>query len=398
MTDVETRLAAARARLLLDKPFLGALALRLPLVPARWCRTTASDARTLYYNPQWIAGLTGAQLQFALAHEALHCALGHFARRGHRSKRRWDLACDLAINPILLEEGLQPPPEATVLTVFRGMSAEEIYPCLRDEDEQRETLDQHLWDGEDGGAGGSGQASGRGGGDGARTEARGGSGTRQAALPPPLAAAERDRLAQQWRQHLAAAAQRARQAGRLSGQLARLVEAALAARLNWRALLAQYLAQSARDDFCWQRPSRREGEAILPALRSRAGDIHVALDVSGSVGEAELAEFLAELNAIKGALPARVTLYACDSALAPDAPWVFETWETLRLPRRFAGGGGTSFSPVFDWIDRHGLHPDALVYFTDAQGEFPRSAPAYPVLWVVKGGAPVPFGRRVALS
>ena len=70
------KLAAARARLILDKPFLGALVLRLPLVAAgAWCRTTATDARKLYYRPDWIAGLSTAELQFALAHEALHCAL-----------------------------------------------------------------------------------------------------------------------------------------------------------------------------------------------------------------------------------------------------------------------------------------------------------------------------------
>ncbi|MFZ5540959.1 MAG: DUF2201 family putative metallopeptidase, partial [Pseudomonadota bacterium] len=154
MSDAETRLAAARTRLVVDKPFLGALLLRLPLRAAPWCRTTATDARALYYNPAWIETLSGAQLQFALAHEALHCALGHFARRGHRSRRRWDLACDLAINPVLVDEGLVPPPEAIVLDVYRGMSAEEIYPCLHGEQEERENFDRHLWDGDAGTDGG----------------------------------------------------------------------------------------------------------------------------------------------------------------------------------------------------------------------------------------------------
>jgi len=401
MTEADARLAAARTRLIVDKPFLGALVLRLPLKPAPWCDTTATDARALYYNPRWIETLNGAQLQFALAHEALHCALGHFGRRGHRSKRRWDLACDLAINPILVDEGLVPPPEAIVLDVYRGMTAEEIDPCLHGEQEDRDSFDRHLWDddaGTDGAQGASPESTGRG------AAQRGASGVGRSIAagdgsePQPLAPQERERLRQQWQHHLAAAAQRAREAGKLSGQLGRLAEAALAARVSWRALLAQYLSQTARDDFTWQRPSRREGEAILPALRSHCGDIHVALDVSGSVGDADLADFLAELNAIKGALPVRITLYACDSALAPGAPWVFEPWEALRLPRRLAGGGGTAFAPVFDWIDDRGLRPDALVYFTDACGAFPRQAPAYPVLWLVKGNAPVPFGRRIQLN
>ena len=85
--DVETKLSAARTRLILDKPFLGALVLRLPLVAANpnWCRTTGTDARALYYNADYIADLSLNQTQFVLAHEALHCALSHFARRQHRA-------------------------------------------------------------------------------------------------------------------------------------------------------------------------------------------------------------------------------------------------------------------------------------------------------------------------
>jgi len=406
MSDAENKLAAARTRLILDKPFLGALVLRLPLKAATWCRSTATDARAFYYNPRWIESLSGPQVQFALAHEALHCALGHFARRGHRIQRKWDMACDFAINPILVDAGLAPPGEAIVLDVYRGLSAEEIYPCLSDDNDDSEMMDDHLWDGEEGGQNNQNQA-GQGGGnsgghDPDKVGAGGTAGEDENGPPPPLTAQEKEQLQQQWQRHLAAAAQRAREAGKLTGQLARLTEAALAAQVSWRALLAQYLSQAARDDYTWLRPSRRNdgksGEVIWPSLRSHSGDIHVAIDVSGSVTEKDLAEFLAELNALKGTTPVRITLFACDSELAAGAPWVFEPWDELRLPQQFAGGGGTSFAPVFEWIGRHGQQPDTLLYFTDADGEFPREEPNYPVLWLVKGKAPVPFGRRIQLN
>ncbi|MDP2171046.1 MAG: VWA-like domain-containing protein [Rhodocyclaceae bacterium] len=415
MSDAESRLAAARTRLILDKPFLGALVLRLPLKPAgAWCRTTATDARAIYYNPDWIENLTSAEVQFALAHEALHCALGHFARRGHRVQRKWDLACDFAINPLLMDEGLMPPLDAQVIDLYRGMAAEEIYPCI-DDDLDSEMLDDHVWDSDESGAGGGqgeqeSEAQGKGGGDpqeidpdagGSSPEKVGAGGTagdEENGPPPPLTAKEKEQLQQQWQRHLAAAAQRAREAGKLSGQLARLTESALAAQVTWRALLAQYLTQVGRDDYTWQRPSRREGEVIWPSLRSHSGDIHVAIDVSGSVSEGDLASFLGEMNALKGTMPVRITLFACDTALAADAPWVFEPWDELRLPRQFAGGGGTSFAPVFEWIEKSGQQPDSLVYFTDAEGEFPAQPPNYPVLWLVKGKAPVPWGRRIQLN
>ena len=87
--DSFTRISAARSRLILDRPFLGALVLRLPMqeIEAPWCPTTATDARKIYFNPAYFDSLSLSQIEFALAHEALHCALAHFARRLHRDKR-----------------------------------------------------------------------------------------------------------------------------------------------------------------------------------------------------------------------------------------------------------------------------------------------------------------------
>ena len=143
-TDVSQKLTAARTRLILDKPFLGALVLRLPLVENnQWCQTSATDARSIYYNHNYLSELTLTQAQFVLAHEALHCGLSHFARREHREKKRWDVACDHAVNQLLAEDNLEPPPGALFDNKYAGMSAEEIYPCIEAEDNE-EPMDQHL--------------------------------------------------------------------------------------------------------------------------------------------------------------------------------------------------------------------------------------------------------------
>jgi len=51
--DIPTKLGAARTRLILERPFIGALVMHLPLVPAAAarCETVATDARALYFNP-----------------------------------------------------------------------------------------------------------------------------------------------------------------------------------------------------------------------------------------------------------------------------------------------------------------------------------------------------------
>jgi len=392
--DIETKLAAARTRLILDKPFLGALALRLPMIAAdpKWCQTTSTDARSFYYNPAYIDALSMEQAQFVLANQALHCALSHFSRRQHRSRFRWNIACDHAINPLLVKDGLIPPPGTLVLECYEGMTAEEIYPCI-DENDSDEPLEQPQQDGE-----GSGDS---------KEEAKGQEpeqenskhvGASGAAEPQPPSASELESLTAQWQQRLAGAAQQAQQAGKLGGILGRMVGELMQPKLPWRMLLARYMTQFARDDYSYMRPSRREGEMILPSLRSAQADILVVIDSSGSISEQEVDEFMSEVNAVKGQLRARILLHACDTALAEDGPWLFEPWDEFRLPKSIKGGGGTDFRPVFDWISRKGREPDLLLYFTDALGEFPPVEPAFPVLWLVKGKAPVPWGQRIQLN
>lgn len=414
---IELKLSAARTRLILDKPFLGALVLRLPLAAADpdWCPTTATDAKQFYYNPDYIEGLSLEQTQFMLAHEALHCALSHFARRQHRVKHRWDLACDYAINPLLLDEQLTPPPNALWLDEFKGLTAEEIYPLI-EEDDQLETLDRHVYDSEnqqgsqsnqnerdlpsssDPSQGNQAEQSEQSSGANAQPkepQQQQGGGSPQ---PQPLTPDEQEMLNVQWQQRLAGAAQQALQVGKLGAELARLLDHLLQPQLPWQMLLARYMTAIAHDDYSYHRPSRREGEFILPRLHSHQANLVVAVDMSGSIKQQEMDAFLSEINAIKGQMRARITLLPCDAKLAEGAPWYFEPWEDFQLPQDCRGGGGTDFRPVFDWLYQQGMTPELLVYFTDAEGEFPQREPDYPVIWLVKGRLTVPWGQRIQLN
>ncbi len=399
--EIETKISAARTRLILDKPFLGALVLRLPMRAAKpeRCRTIGTDVRAVYYNPEYISRLTLEQTQFVLAHEALHCALSHFARRQHRVKRRWDIACDLAINPLLIKDGLKPPPGVLLKSGFEGMMAEEIYPYIED-DMEDETHDEHFYDEETkarGAAGGRLPENNEQSGGGGATDSAG-DGQESGAVPGSLTETEQEQLAVQWRQRLAGAAQQAMQAGKLGATMARLVEHLLQPQLPWRMLLARYMTAAARDDYSFQRPSRREGDAILPTLKSNQLDVVVVVDTSGSVTDVEMQEFVSEIDAIKGQMRARLTLHACDAALCENGPWIFEPWEAFSLPADIYGRGGTRFTPVFEWLRGEDRKPDLLVYFTDAVGEFPKLEPDFPVLWLVKGRAKVPWGQRIQLN
>jgi predicted metal-dependent peptidase len=390
------KLAAARTRLVLERPFIGALVLHLPLNPRERMRTIGTDARALYYNAQFIDSLSFAETQFVLAHEALHCALGHFHRGRHRLRARWDRACDYCVNQLLVDDGMSPPAGALLDPVYRRMSAEEIYALLGD-DAVGDPLDEHM-SGSALDVAAAMRASALRAGPESLADADFLSTHRDGFDEIATRVATTERLHAEWQDRLGAAASEAGRAGRLGPAFRDACDRFIQPRLPWRTLLARFLMATARDDYSFQRPGRREGAAMLPGLKSAAVELVVALDTSGSVTEGELREFLDETDALKGQIHARVTLIACDAVLAAGSPWRFEAWEPIRLPPDLSGGGGTRFGPVFEWVDEQASRPDALLYFTDAQGEFPGRIPDYAVLWLVKGNAPVPWGERVQLN
>jgi hypothetical protein len=196
---------------------------------------------------------------------------------------------------------------------------------------------------------------------------------------------------------LAGAAQQAMQAGKLGGALARLVDHLLQPQLPWRMLLARYLTSIARDDYSYMRPSRREGNAILPSLRSHHLELTVVLDTSGSITEVELNEFLAEVNAIKA------RCRRASRCTPATRNWLRTVPGRLRLGRTssFRAHSRAVVAPAFC---RHLPGPNARTASLTCWCILPtprvsfRHGPAFPVLWLVKGRSPVPWGQRVQLN
>jgi predicted metal-dependent peptidase len=132
------RMQKARTTLLLDHPFFGTLLFRLGAQARSSIATMATDGVSLYFNPQFVETLSAAEIAGTLAHEVMHPALQHHTRRGGRNPRRWNMACDYAINPMLLDAGLTLPKDVLLDNRFRGMSAERIYN-LPEEEEQNQS-------------------------------------------------------------------------------------------------------------------------------------------------------------------------------------------------------------------------------------------------------------------
>jgi predicted metal-dependent peptidase len=134
-TQTSLRIQKARTSLILDHPFFGSLLFRLKGRECRSIQTMATDGVSLFYNPDFVETLNAATLSGTLAHEVMHPALHHHVRRSGRDPKRWNIACDYAINPLLIDAGLSLPDGVLIDNRFRGMSAEQIYNLLESESE-----------------------------------------------------------------------------------------------------------------------------------------------------------------------------------------------------------------------------------------------------------------------
>src|ERR1700734_1913136 len=132
-TPTSLRIQKARTSLILDHPFFGSLLFRLKGRECRSIPTMATDGVSIYYNPDFVETLNAATLAGTLAHEVMHPALHHHVRRSGRDPKRWNVACDYAINPLLVDAGLSLPEGVLLDDRFRAMSAEQIYSLIESE-------------------------------------------------------------------------------------------------------------------------------------------------------------------------------------------------------------------------------------------------------------------------
>ena len=90
-----------------SQPFFGHLVQHLNLIETEKIPTAGVDERNnLYYNPDFINDLTDEEGKGVMAHEVMHLALECFDRLGERDKNRWNIAQDIIINHILVQNGL----------------------------------------------------------------------------------------------------------------------------------------------------------------------------------------------------------------------------------------------------------------------------------------------------
>lgn len=379
-TAIHANLIRARAALVASRPFYGALALRLQFMEVDWVPTIGTDGIWIYYNREWVDKLTVPELIGVVAHEIMHIANGHIWRCGTRDKELFNVAADFAINPLLIEDKFTLPKGGMNDPQYKDMSAEEIYTKLQALPKTKITV--MLSSGTNGGKGSDpGQCG--------------------SFMGPPSGQSkeEQARSESDWKIATAQAASFAKAAGKLPAHLERLVEALGKPKVDWKAVLREFITTAVPSDYRWLPPNRRylTQEIYLPSLQpDRIGEIVVAIDTSGSITNTQLAAFSAELNAIcDDARPVGVWTIYCDAAVNHVDYFEYTEFPIVLKPH---GGGGTAFRPVFEYVAKHGIEPICLIFMTDLFGDGFNEDQSYPTLWACTNDQVAPFGQTVHID
>jgi predicted metal-dependent peptidase len=360
-----TILQKAKTSLVISEPFYASILLNLTVVET----TTTPDGRDLwlaatngadlFINPERFNKLTVGEAKGLLKHEVMHVALMHNHGGVGKEPRRWNHACDYAINPIILDEGGELPKGGLDGTPFKGKSADEIYKLLPPNDPNQ------------GGGGGGGN---------------GGMDDDIMAPKNPGAAGK-----QQQQTMVAQAAQAAKARGKMPAHLKAAIDEVFRPRIDWKEQLAQWLTAASPSDYSFRRPNRMfmtgPGRMYLPGMdgHSDMESFGVLLDTSGSFTMDELKQGMGEVTGVVESVnPKRVVVAYCDAKVQHHD--VFEHPGAAEVAATFErhGSGGTSMPAGLKWFTRKFPQTQAVVVWTDGETDFGNEDDyPFPVLWCI---------------
>ncbi|WP_370401943.1 vWA domain-containing protein [Sulfitobacter sp. JB4-11] len=386
-----------------------------------WCLhrdgdSTRTQGSTITYGPEFEALARHEQVGLA-AHHILHVALRHPARLREMQVRYgagcdddlYNLAADALVNEALLQADYALPRPAVTLSELATQAlgqpvsaqaalaewdVDRLYHALR-----KGTADQN---------GGRGDAAR------AYAQAQGFAGDIDAA-DGPADAAQEDQVeeAARWRQHLSRAMDAGRQAGRGIGRIGHRIADMPEPRTPWEVILRRTLARAVTvlPQPSHRRPARRWIAATAQAARAGSATpgfepgqrllsdvprIVLAIDASGSIDDARLALFWAEVSGIARRLRAELHLLVFDDRIHHSVR-IDPTQTGFPMPD-LPRGGGTDFRPVLDEARR--LQAAALVVLTDLEGDAGPPPKGLAVIWALPdaGTMTAPYGQLIDLS
>jgi len=347
--------------------------------------TACTNGRDEMYGREFVKQLNDAELRFLVLHEVYHKLFKHLTTWQHLYKQDAmlaNMACDYVINLKIVDDNTDR--FATMTGVLEGgcydrkyvgMDSAQVYNLLR-EDQESQGSEQ----GDGAGDGDSGQ----------------GSGSLPNGQQPfdqhdwdgaqELTADEQRELARELDE---AVRQGALAAGKMGSGGDLDLHELLQPQINWRETLREFVTSTcAGNDYStYSRPNRRylsSGLYMPSGISEQVGELVLAIDTSGSIGQRELSAFLTEVKEICDTVhPDGVRLLYWDTKVCRDEKYDVHELDDLVQSTKPEGGGGTDVTCVTDYIRDNNINAQAAIVLTDGHLYGGWGQWSMPVLWCI---------------
>lgn len=427
MLELSRRISSIKVRMLAEHPFFGLLVSRLNFAIDLDCPTACTDGDTVYFGFDFSLSIDNDELYFVLMHEIMHIVAGHCFRGENAIHRTYNIAADIVINSILLDELGLPDISIYGQNIMhttpdgkegRFYTAEEVYIMLLDnipfaeagvglgtaDDVIGKTTDGKSENNYDHDNSDSNNKSKRGNGnskDGAQDDENGGGFFDDHSRWGTKGDSSYNEAI--WRQRIAEISEtlkRSNQYNSVPAMAERQIEELVNPTIDWRIVLNDFVQQEI-NDYSFSPPDRRfsESDFLLPDYNEtidRLENVFIAVDASGSVYQKDLTRALSEIKGAIDQYGGKLKGWISYFDFAVSEPKPFENFDDV-LKIDIRGGGGTNFKNVIA-VANEVFKGDlaCIIFLTDGFAEWPNenSTLDVPVLWVLNNGlATPPWGK-----
>ena len=401
------RLLLSRMRILCNHGFYGLLLMHMVYSIDEKLETACTDGIRITFGTDFLDSLTDSELDFVMMHEILHVVLQHCLRGEDRDNETFNIACDIVVNSNILLENNMKSSSITIKNYGESMhiapdgkegyeyTAEQVYDMLPKQEKKKSQSKS------------SGVAKGR-----ARQQA-----TNENHKPEwrwddhsRWGMYEEDAaLRDVWVKRFEDAAQaiEIRDPSNSRGLLPRFAQRILGElrkpQTDWRTILNDFIQEEVAD-YSFSPPDRRFDDCpfFLPDFNGKEDimeDILFMIDTSASMSDAMITAAYSE---VKGAIDQfdgklKGWLGFFDAAIIKPKPFSSEEEFSIIRP---AGGGGTDFQIIFEYVHKHMQDklPASIIILTDGYAPFPQEKLSMniPVLWLINNNDVDPPWGKVA--
>ena len=347
------------------------------------CPTAKTDGLNKFYGKEFVDSLTDSELRALVLHENIHVALGHMPRFRSLMKQGKhqlvNIACDYVDNDIIVsmndESFLKLPKGGLYDVKYHDWSVNGILKDLEKEQEENPeqfaqkhsegTLDEHDVE--------SLQVSGD-----------------TTALPSDEYTVAQQKADESLAKEVEEAMRQGSiLAGKLGGNIPRSITDMLTPVIDWRDVLRDFITSSMRgsDEYTWRRFNKRHmaNDLYLPSVEDESvGELIVAIDTSGSVGQVAFDKFVSEVESIAiNTEPEKLRVIWWDANVSSEQVFTSKDYPNMVSLLKPSGGGGTEPDCVAKYITEKKINAEAIIMFTDGHFSKPVWNVSTPSLWVV---------------